>query len=205
MSRQKTQTEKIDFVIPWVDGRDPEWQRRKAACTGEALSDGREERYRDWDVMRYWFRAVETYTPWVNRIFFICDQKPPEWLNTGHAQLRVIRHEDYIPTSYLPTFSSHPIEHNLHRIPGLSEKFVYFNDDMFLLQPLESSFFFSERAPAGPGSTQPVADRRTEERGKGRNHFLYPAQQHRIPEPGFRFQELHPKASPEMAELPIRQ
>ena len=111
----------IDFVITWVDGRDPEWRKRKDALNENSFEDEREERYRDWGLLPYWFRGVEKYAPWVRKIWFICDQEPPEWLNRDHPKLSIVRHEDYLPDEYRPAFSSHPIELNLHRIKGLSE------------------------------------------------------------------------------------
>lgn len=146
----------IDFVIAWVDGRDPDWQKRKAQFTGDDLSDDQEERYREWDLLRYWFRAVEAFAPWVNAVHFICDQEPPAWLNTAHPKLRIVRHEDYLPENYRPAFSSHPIELNLHRIKGLSEQFVYFNDDMYLLSPVTPDFFFEKNLPKDSALLNPV-------------------------------------------------
>ena len=150
------QNDPIDFVIAWVDGADPEWRKRKEEFLGSPSTDDRIERYRDWDLLRYWFRGIEEFAPWANRIWFICDQNPPEWLNLDHPRLRVVRHEDYIPQEYLPAFSSHPIELNMHRIKGLSEKFVYFNDDMFLIAPVESSFFFKNNLPCDSAVLNPV-------------------------------------------------
>lgn len=130
---------KIDFVVPWVDGSDPEWQKEYSKYSGKPVSP---ERYRDWGVFHYWFRAVEKYAPWVNRVHLITCGQVPEWLNTEHPKLNLVFHEDYIPHEWLPTFSSHPIELNIHRIPELSEHFVYFNDDTYLSAPcLETDFF----------------------------------------------------------------
>lgn len=137
---------KIDFVIPWVDGSDPEWIRlRNQYC--KSPQDVDECRFRDWDILKYWFRAVETYAPWVHRIYFITCGQVPSWLNTSHPKLRFVKHEDYIPQEYLPTFSSHVIELNLHRIPDLSEHFVYFNDDMFLNATVKQTDFFRNGLP----------------------------------------------------------
>ena len=102
----------IDFVIPWVDGNDPAWQLEKAKITGTRYSDDSKARYRDWDILKYWFRGVEKYTPWVNHIYFITWGHVPEWLNQEHPKLTIVNHKDYIPEEYLPTFSSHPIELN---------------------------------------------------------------------------------------------
>ncbi|MBR6159158.1 MAG: Stealth CR1 domain-containing protein, partial [Lachnospiraceae bacterium] len=127
---------KIDFVITWVDGNDPEWRKEKEKYSGKTTGDDREKRYRDWELLRYWFRGVENCAPWVNKIHFVTCGHLPDWLDTGHPKLNIVNHKDYIPEQYLPTFSCRPIELNLHRIPGLSDDFVYFNDDMFLLRPV---------------------------------------------------------------------
>jgi len=146
----------IDFVVAWVDGGDPEWQRRKAACQGPEQPEAREERYREWDLLRYWFRGVAKFAPWVRRIFFICDQRPPAWLRQENEKLVIVRHEDFLPEEYRPCFSSHPIELNMHRIRGLGEKFVYFNDDMFLLRPVKEELFFLHDLPRDSALLDPV-------------------------------------------------
>ena len=123
--------EKIDFVMPWVDGSDIEWQREKTRYRDKEVNqkeiDASMARYRDWDNLQYWFRGVEKFTPWVNKIHFITYGHLPKWLNTTNPKLQIVKHEDYIPEKYLPVFSARPIELNIHRIPGLSDKFVYFN------------------------------------------------------------------------------
>ena len=139
----------VDFVIIWVDGNDPEWKKEKSkykdALTKE--EDDSEHRYRDWDNLQYWFRGVETFCPWVKKIHFITWGHLPIWLNREHPKLHIVNHQDYIPKKYLPTFSSHTIELNIHRIEGLSEKFVYFNDDMFIIKPTQKTDFFKKGKP----------------------------------------------------------
>ena len=137
----------IDFVLPWVDGADPAWQQQKRRYTPDLAQDAREVRYRDWGTLRYWFRGVEAFAPWVRRVHFITWGHLPAWLNTEEPRLHVVRHEDYIPGEYLPTFSSHPIELNIHRIEGLAERFVYFNDDIFLTGPVREEDFFRGGLP----------------------------------------------------------
>lgn len=140
--------ELIDFIVLWVDDSDPEWQHQRAQYCPLTPDNGSDEnRYRDWDLMRYWFRAVERFAPWVNRIFFVSNGQVPGWLNTDHPKLRLVKHSDYIPGEYLPTFNSNVIELWLHRIPELSEHFVLFNDDMFLTAPVEPSDFFLNGLP----------------------------------------------------------
>ena len=138
----------IDFVIPWVDGSDPEWRSSMLSYITNTNSENTSEaRYRDWDLLRYWFRAVENYAPWVRKIHFVTSGHIPSWLNVNHPKLHIVKHSDFIPEKYLPTFSSHTIELNFHRIEGLSEKFVYFNDDMFLNKPVNPDDFFVEGLP----------------------------------------------------------
>lgn len=138
----------IDIVIPWVDGSDPAWQQERASFQPSPGTDSSAARYRDWDTLRYWFRSVERYAPWVRTIHFITYGHLPAWLNTGHPKLHVVNHRDYIPEEYLPTFSSHTIELNMHRIEGLAEHFLYFNDDVFLNAPSKPEDFFIKGLPA---------------------------------------------------------
>ena len=148
--------DKIDFVLLWVDGSDKEWlalKRKYEGSRGSISGDPEANaacRYRDYGILRYWFRAVERFAPWVNRVFFVtCGQKP-DWLNESNPKLRLVNHRDYIPAEYLPTFQAATIELNLHRIADLSEQFVYFNDDMFLLRPVKTEFFFRNGRPVIP-------------------------------------------------------
>ncbi|MCR4900106.1 MAG: Stealth CR1 domain-containing protein [Treponema sp.] len=144
----------IDFVLPWVDGNDPEWIKEfnKWSPAAKKNLDLRAERYRDYGLLKYWFRGIEKFTPWVNKIHFItCGQKP-DWLNVSSSKLNWVKHSDYIPSEYLPVFSSHPIELFINKIPGLAEKFVYFNDDIFLTSPLKESYFFKNNLPCDSAS-----------------------------------------------------
>ncbi len=135
----------IDLIIPWVDGSDPQWQKAKAKI--DANGDQRAIRYRDWGLMRYWFRGVEQCLPWIRHIHFVTFGHLPPWLNLQHPKLRIVYHRDYIPSQYLPCFSSHPIELNFHRIRGLAEQFIYANDDCFFLRPCAPDFFFQNGLP----------------------------------------------------------
>lgn len=138
---------KIDFVVTWVDGNDPEWRAEKDKYLPKATVDAAKNRYRDMGIFRYWFRAVEAYAPWVNKVHFITWGHLPEWLNRNCKKLNIVNHKDYIPDKFLPTFSSRPIELNIHRIKDLSEHFVYFNDDILLNAPVKESFFFKKGLP----------------------------------------------------------
>ena len=138
----------IDFVVTWVDDTDPVWREKKARYAQQEESEGNTAaRYRDWDTLKYWFRGVETFAPWVRRIYFVTDDQIPNWLNTEHPKLKWVTHREFIPAEYLPTFNSVAIEWNLHRIEGLSEQFVYFNDDVFLIRETTPADFFADGQP----------------------------------------------------------
>ncbi len=155
------QSSQIDIVIAWVDGADAVWRKQKMECaeklgiTGDR-EDNREERYRDWDILKYWFRGVEAHAPWVRRIFFVTCGHLPKWLVTEHPKLTVVKHKDYIPEEFLPTFNSHTIEWNFHRIEGLSEQFIYFNDDFFIIRDVKPTDFFINGKPRDMLAYQPV-------------------------------------------------
>lgn len=137
---------KIDVVITWVDGNDPLWIKERDKFT---TNKGEKNliRFRDMGLLKYWFRGIEQYAPWVNNIYFVTWGHYPKWLNINNNKLKIINHKDYIPAKYLPTFSSHTIELNLNRIDGLSEYFIYFNDDMFLTNYTKKEDFFLNELP----------------------------------------------------------
>ena len=147
----------IDFVVLWVDGNDPEWRAEKAKYQGAVTDDSNSvNRFRDWGLMPYWFRAVEKFTPWVHKIHFVTCGHVPEFLNLDHPKLSHVSHSDFLPQAALPTFSSHAIEMNIHRIPGLAEHFVYFNDDMFPIRPMPETAFFRDGQPCTCGEEHPI-------------------------------------------------
>ena len=143
----------IDFVVTYVDGNDPVWREKMLRCrgdlTGEKSHDEliRDERFRDFGVFRYWFRAVAENAPWVHKIYVVTDNQTPEWLNTDDEKIVPVNHTDFIPEKYLPLFNSCAIEVNFHRIPGLSDTFVYFNDDMYLNKSVKEEDFFENGLP----------------------------------------------------------
>lgn len=143
----------IDFVILWVDDTDLKWQeeRRKYLMKEDIFNNKNDARYRDWGILKFWFRSVEQYAPWVRKIHFVTCGHYPDWLNLEHPKLHLVKHKEFIPHEYLPTFSSHPIELNLHRIDGLEDKFVYFNDDMYVVAPVKPMDFFKDGLPRDIG------------------------------------------------------
>ncbi|MEO3820920.1 stealth family protein [Plantactinospora sp. B24E8] len=138
----------IDLVYTWVDGNDTDWQRRKNQALGHGEGEINEiaanmSRYISRDELRYSLRSVHAYAPWVRQVYLVTDDQVPPWLDTEHPMVRVVRHREIFgDTGRLPTFNSHAIESRLHRIPGLSEHFIYVNDDMFFGRPLQPDTFF---------------------------------------------------------------
>lgn len=140
--------DKIDFVVLWVDGDDPAWQEERARYMPQKNTSANScNRYRDWDLMKYWFRGIEKFAPWVNKVYFVTCGHYPKWLNLEHPKLVPVKHSDYIPQECLPTYNSNVIELYLNRLPQLSEQFVLLNDDMFLLKPAKETDFFRDGVP----------------------------------------------------------
>ena len=144
-----TDSSQIDIVIPWVDSNDPIWleEKRKYQINASNEEDDRDIRFRDWNNLKYVFRSIEKCAPWVRKIHFVTCGQVPEWMNVNNPKLHLVNHTDYIPQEYLPTFSSHVIELNMHRIPELSEQFIYINDDIFFLRDLKPEDFFKDGLP----------------------------------------------------------
>ncbi|RKF26326.1 sugar phosphotransferase [Micromonospora globbae] len=154
----------IDVVYTWVDGADPEWQRRRAEQKGEAFhaEAASDSRYINRDELKYSLRSLHLNAPWVRNIYIVTDRQRPAWLDLSAGNIFLVNHEDIFkdPTA-LPTFNSCAIESQLHNIEGLAEHFLYLNDDMFFGRPLapqtfflangNTKFFLSQnRIPIGP-------------------------------------------------------
>ncbi|MBD8702211.1 stealth conserved region 3 domain-containing protein [Frigoribacterium sp. CFBP9039] len=139
-------TFEIDLIFSWVDGNSVEYQRARAAqakrhVVGEG--DDAPARFRQIDELKYALRSVYMFAPWVRTIYIATDSPVPEWLG-DHPRVRVVRSEEFFSDlSYLPTHNSQAVESQLHHIEGLSEHFLYSNDDMFFGRPVAPSMFFS--------------------------------------------------------------
>ncbi|PJN24577.1 hypothetical protein CG736_18160 [Kitasatospora sp. CB02891] len=141
----------VDAVITWVDDRDPAWRARRdaararlsgesrTAADGPAHDDG-DHRYRDRDELRHCLRSIAMYAPWIRRIYLVTDDQTPSWLDPSAPGPTLVSHRRLLAGG--PVFNSHAIETGLHRIPGLAEHFLYFNDDMFLGGPVRPEDFF---------------------------------------------------------------
>ena len=148
----------IDFVVTWIDGNDLEWQAEyKKYYKEEKGVDASISRTREWDNLQYWFRSVEKYAPWVNKIHLVTWGHLPKWLNKNAEKLNIVKHTDFIPAEYLPTFSTFPNALNTFRIKGLAEHFVQFDDDMFMGKPVNRTRFFKKGKPVDFAQLTPIA------------------------------------------------
>ncbi len=136
----------IDLVYLWVDGNDPVWQAKKRTTLGEAESKSSancEGRYANHDELLFSLRSIERYAPWINRIFIVTDSQTPEWLDKENPKVCIVDHREILPPKCIPCFNSSVIEHFIADIPGLSEHFLFSNDDMFLNRPTTPEDFFT--------------------------------------------------------------
>ena len=141
----------IDAVYTWVDGDDPAWRARKARAlrengwvAGSNEQTANDSRFVSRDELRYSLRSLHAYAPWIRHVFVVTDDQVPAWLDTTRSDLTVVSHREIFgDTGRLPTFNSQAIESRLHRIPGLSEHFLYLNDDVFLGRPVAPEMFFT--------------------------------------------------------------
>ncbi|MGM9734990.1 MAG: hypothetical protein ACI3ZL_01110 [Candidatus Cryptobacteroides sp.] len=129
----------MDVVITYVDGNDPVWRKDYEKTTNKSMM---QKRFRDWGTLKYLLRGIEKCMPFIRNVYLVVSHpsQVPQWVDTSN--LRIVLHSDIIPSRFLPTFNSNPIEMHLHRIPGLDEEFLYFNDDMFPVSTCSPEDFF---------------------------------------------------------------
>lgn len=138
----------IDLVFTWVNGADPDWYEKRTSFLPStqlhhADSHG-EARFRDREELRYAMRSVHSFAKFVRKIYLVTDDQVPHWLDASHEKIELVSHRDIFPDeSWLPVFNSHAIEANLHRIPNLSEHFLYMNDDLMFWNKCRPADFFS--------------------------------------------------------------
>ena len=91
---------KIDFVVTWVDGNDPVWQEKKSSYDGSVNTSKQSmnsvKAYREWGTFKYWFRGVEKFAPWVNKVYLVTDQQKPSWLELNSDKLVLVDHTEII-------------------------------------------------------------------------------------------------------------
>ena len=134
----------MDIVITYVNGNDPVWKMDYEKYTNVKIM---EKRFRDWGTLKYLLRGIEVNMPFIRNVYLVVSHpsQVPEWVDKEN--LKIVLHKDIIPNEYLPTFNCNPIEMHLHRIEGLDEEYLYFNDDMFPVGKCKAEDFFRDGKP----------------------------------------------------------
>lgn len=137
----------IDIVVPWVNDADPIWLKKKEKFISNKLAEGEltsKNRFFDYGTLKYVLRSIERNMPWIHQVFLLTDQQCPNWINLNHVHL--IDHKAFI-NGRLPTFNSNAIMTSIGNIPGLSDKFIVFNDEFIVWQKTKVSDFFKNNLP----------------------------------------------------------
>lgn len=138
----------VDLVMTWVNGSDPAWLERKRAALvalHRAPDDASasERLYRDNGELRYALRSIERNAAWFRTLYLVTDDQVPDWLDTGNPRLRVVSHRElFAEVGHRHVFNSHAIAARLHHLPGLSDRYIYLNDDIFFARPTTPDLFF---------------------------------------------------------------
>lgn len=138
----------IDAVYTWVDDTDPTWRDARERYLpeidrlhSEAASTAR---FTNRNELKYSIRSLRMFAPWIRKIFIVTAGQTPAWFAQSDERIEFISHDSLFPQAgVLPTFNSHAIETVLHRIDGLAEHFLYFNDDTILTRPQRPETYFS--------------------------------------------------------------
>ena len=134
----------MDVVITYVDGNDPVWKQDYEKTTNVPVM---EKRFRDWGTLKYLLRGIQTKMPFIRNVYLVVSHPSQVPSCADVSQLNIVLHKDIIPQEFLPTFNCNPIEMHLHRIPGLDEEYLYFNDDMFPVGECRPEDFFRNGRP----------------------------------------------------------
>ena len=139
--------------MPYVDSSDPVWRANYRRVNNTVAME--EARFRSFGTLRYAFRSVAKNMPFIDRIVLIVasESQVPAWVN--REKVRIVLHDEFMPAEHLPTFSSSAIESDMWRIEGLSERFIYGNDDFFCLAPMTEDDFFDGDLPRLRFKTDP--------------------------------------------------
>jgi hypothetical protein len=168
----------IDAVITWVDGNDPEHRKRRMlALNREAqatplpiASRGDETRFLDNGELRFCLASIRKFAPWIRNVYLVTDRQRPEFLTPAVQEslnVTLVDHTDIFAGHdwALPTFNTRTIETALWRIPGLSDRFIYFNDDFVICGPVRPGDFFAGNSVVARGAWNRV-------KSYGRWHLL---------------------------------
>eukprot|EP01103_Thecamoeba_quadrilineata_P011560 TRINITY_DN2788_c0_g1_i1.p1 TRINITY_DN2788_c0_g1~~TRINITY_DN2788_c0_g1_i1.p1 ORF type:complete len:429 (+),score=73.72 TRINITY_DN2788_c0_g1_i1:98-1384(+) len=151
--KTKKKPSKFDIVYTYVNGSDPVHLAKKLTYLEQArlnntysadVANIDEALSRDNNELMFSLRSVAAHFHWFKgKVFIIADQEPC-WLNTSHPQIHMVKLEDFMPSDAVPSFNSHAIEANIHRIKGLAEHYLYFNDDYMIGRSIKIDEFVDD-------------------------------------------------------------
>ena len=168
---------KIDAVFTWVDGNDIDWMSRKSNFLHdkpEKLQNKKvnsKGRFFDNDELKYSLRSIYQFAPWINNIYIITDNQTPKWLNIDHPQINIVDHKEIFDSKDLPSYNSMAIEMNLHKINGLNNFFLSFNDDFFIGRMTSPGDFFQNGKPKLFSGKKRFTLEQLSERKSGNEYF----------------------------------
>ena len=157
MTKDKTKTHNIDAVILWVNGNDDKHKIKISKYVDNkndiSLTKFR-TRFDQVNEIKFTIDSILKFAPYIENIHIITDEQTPKFLkkreiNDYYEKVLIIDHKVVFKgfEEFLPTFNCRPIETCMHRIPGLAEHFVYFNDDFFLIKHTKPTDFFRDGLP----------------------------------------------------------
>ena len=141
----------IDAVVTWVDGYNVEY--KKKIDKHLTSSTNYKKHYLQANEIEYCVKSILKFAPFVRRIFIVTDNQKPSFKGLEdlivNNKVKIVDHKEIFKgyEKYLPTFNIRSIDAVLYRIEDLSETFVYFNDDMFLINKIrEEDWFLKNKA-----------------------------------------------------------
>lgn len=161
MAKRERKSLEIDYVVPMVFHDDALWREDFKATNREYDESnlGFFVRFRSWGTEHLLIRCIRKYMPFVRNIYIILARESQKRAWMDEENVRIVYHKDIIPEKFLPTFNSCAIEMFVYRIKGLSERFIYGNDDMFPLSPLTEEDYFLGDTPCLVHGVKPFPER----------------------------------------------
>ena len=137
----------MDIVISFVDCKDKVWMKNYLRTIYKFNGLFPYHQFYNHNTIKYVLRGIDEFIPYVNNVFIVVSniEQVPDYID--QSKVKIVLHKDFIPEKYLPLFNSTAIELFLHKIPGLGEEFVYFNDDMIPISHISYDDFFKDGIP----------------------------------------------------------
>lgn len=137
----------MDIVISFVDCKDKVWMKSYLRTIHKYNGFFPYHQFYNHNTIKYVLRGIDEFIPYVNNVFIVVSniEQVPDYID--QSKVKIVLHKDFIPEKYLPLFNSTAIELFLHKIPGLGEEFVYFNDDMIPISHISYDDFFKDGIP----------------------------------------------------------